>query len=392
MAVGQTVPGTWNVPLTNIKIPDLGITEMLGAAGNKDTSNANNYNPNVYAVTGKPTAPVDMTGITPGMQTSTNPNTNNAQGITATINNGSGGAPPATQQLSEADRTGRWVADGNVFTNKQDYLNYVASKSGGGNQMSDAMMQQMNADINSASSGYDAIKAQLEAGKGDFSNAYNTGLSDVNNQVTQSQGMADLNRTQLQNQGSQQKASTYQNYQTSQRQNREAARAAGAGESSAYLDTQGQTNNSYGQTLAGITTNLTNQIGQIDLSINSLNQNAENAKQKLANTYTSGIRDIVLKEGDTDTQKANAVAQIRAQHGSQMAQLQQYQSQLQQQMELAREQMDNQLQVAKTYASNYSSAGYNQQNTTIPSTQANAGGGVSNPWLMGSTDNKLNQQ
>lgn len=330
-------PGSWG------GLPDLGITEGISNlfGGSRNSQGGSNLvNDNVQnavssdlqrgfpALTGavKTAGNIYQNNIyQPPSSVLGATNSNTQQNVPT--NNQQPYGPPAPQNMNPAQQTD--------YAHSHGYDNW---------QMMQDAMQKANqgnsqADIQAITAEYDSLANKIAAQRPYIEGAYQTGLTDVNNQINdalnagQTQKM-DLNRT---NQLATNQA--YNNYLTSQRMNREAGRASGAGESSAYLDTQGQTNNSYGQTNANIAQDYQSKIQSIDSNITSIQNQGINAKQKLANQYNQSMSQIALDQNASDAQKVAAIAKVRAQADNISSQIDIQIAQMKQSLEIAKAQI-----------------------------------------------------
>jgi hypothetical protein len=218
-----------------------------------------------------------------------------------------------------------------------DGTQWTQEGGGGGGDQAAAIKAQEDANILAAQHEYDYLNAQLEGRKTDINNAYNTGIGDINNQIAQTKSVYDFGRGDLQTGYDRANATNYQNYLTTQRNNRELARSLGSGTSSAYLDMQGKTNNTFSTNEAQMQADLTNRLNKLDSDWAAANQFATAKKAELANNLESAMKSIVLDQNATDFRKADAINQLRSQAQSQLATLQTQLNQFQQNLQMQRE-------------------------------------------------------
>jgi hypothetical protein len=266
-------------------------------------------------------------------------------------------APQAPSAMNPADQNAWALANG--YTGWNNYMDNM-------NSMKSATGNQAMVDEQAARNEYNYLSQQLEGRKGELQSAYDTGNKDIDIGIGQTQGAYTQNKTDLGTNYDLGKNQNQQNYQTTQRKNREMARAVGAGTSSDYLNMQGTANNQFSQTDSQMNQDYSSKVNKLNTDWTAANQYAQNQKADLANKLQQGMRSIVLDQNATDFRKADAIAKIKAQAQTQMASIDAQVSQFQQTLMAQAQQL-----AAYTKSMGTTTAGTNylgMANTGMPTT------------------------
>jgi len=248
-----------------------------------------------------------------------------------TQNNGGSGMDSQLTQLQKMQQAG------GLNPAQQTQYNQLMSQYMSSQQNSAA--QQAAANITAATNQYNTLRAQLENQRPVLDNAYQTGLSDINNQLQLGQQQGQANSSQLTSSYNAGMGQLGQQYQSDQAQNRELARSMG-GNGSDYAQLQNKTSNTYQNNQFASNNDYQSRLTQINQGLQSLQQWGTSQTHDLATQYQQGINQLVLNEDMTDFSKAQAIQQIQSDYSKQLANINSVVAQFGNQLSLAKAQVD----------------------------------------------------